>query len=465
MDPQTQKLIRRLQSGPYDATALDRIREELAMQREQLATSNDRETLRDVAALLDTWAQSARDNAVASVAYFEAGSIYEIELNAFEIAAQRYASSLSLNAANMETFRRLVPMLRKREAYDRLEAIIGEQARVLATADTVDPAIRLEVLREIAKMSADKTGNLDNAIQSYEDIVNLEPDLSDVIELARLRSNRGQSGDIERAADLYYTAGDVTGEPDGIEMVSKALDLNPSHADALALLERWIPQKEQAPKLRYRWAAFLEKAQPGPASDARRRALALAYETTGEYQKGLDCIAPLLKQGDAEAKEIHIKLRARLDLANKAPQPPSPAQPETVEKSSDKRSFKKTMLGYKVDATTPQPAKPLVATRQPISQTEREPLETSRTLLAPLDQFVPKPPRVAAAPIPSAPVIRQAPPPLSTQTHASVDSSEQPPLPLQFPTTTNKSPSLDSIPPDVTLLSKVVRRLRSSRIM
>ncbi|MBN1656438.1 MAG: AgmX/PglI C-terminal domain-containing protein [Deltaproteobacteria bacterium] len=404
MDPRIQKLIDRLRTGPYDVTAIGRVREELTIIRELVAASGDLDSLRQIVAMLDAWAQSARDRAASSLARFEAGNLCEGQLGDIEGAIQRYASSLDLNASNMEPFNRLVPLLRNQGNFERLETILDRQAKALAGVSTVQPSVRVEVLREIAKACLERNRNPEGAIRAYEEVVDLEPDLSDVKELARLLSIRGKAGDSERAADLYYTMGDVLGEPDGIEMVSKALDLNPGHEEALALLEQWTPPEERFRQLKYRWAAYLEKVRSGREADDRRRVLAQAYAEAGDFQKGIDCIAPLFHAGDAAAKEIHIKLRAGLDFASTASRPQPPLIPKTAEAApSGQRVIKKTMLGYKVEAPSPAAETPVAATGIPSEraasqpQANRFPLPSTTT-----DPNPPKPPPITALLVPSA---------------------------------------------------------------
>jgi outer membrane biosynthesis protein TonB len=408
MDPRIQIVVRRLQVGPYDVTAFSRIRDQLAALREGIAAAGDQETLKNIIALIDKWAQSTHDQNAASMAQFEAASLCEVELQDVESAVQRYVLSLKLNPGNVESFHRLVPLLRNQGDVKRLETILNQQQSALAGIDTVEPSVRVEVLREIAKVGAEKNRNLNGAIQALEEIVNLEPDLSDVKELARLRSVRGQTGDVERAADLFYTMGDVLGALEGMEMVSNALDLNPAHEEALGLLEQWTPQQEHFATLKYRWAAYLEKAPSGSAADERRLNLAQAYGASNEFQKGLDCIAPLFKRGDTAAKEIHIKLRAGLEVANKASQalrPSSPKQPLVASGTSSPRRMKRTMVGYKVDKPTGETGLPAAAPQPftpPTPQARRihhqPPGQTT-------DPSPPKPPAIAAVPVPASALI------------------------------------------------------------
>jgi len=428
MDPRIQLLIRRLQVGPYDVTAFGRIREQLSALREEIAASGDLETIKKIIELIDSWSESARDQTAASMAQFEAASLCEIEFQDIESAVQRYALSLELNPSNVESFQRLVPLLRERGDIEGLETILNQLLSALAAFDTGESSFRVEVLREIANLASDNNRNLDGAIQALEEIVDFEPDLSDVKELARLRSIRGQPGDVERAADLFYTVGDVLGAPDGLELVSKALDLNPSHEEALGTLEQWTPQKEHFTQLKYRWAAYLEKAPSGSAADERRRKLAQAYGESKEFKKGLDCIVPLVEQSDPAAKEIHIKLKAGLDVANRisqASQRASLKQSQVATKEPSPKRMKKTMVGYKVDAPSaesrlqpavPQqpvapaaPQQPLIPSipQQPVNPPvpQTQPIAQKPLVQTP-DPGSLKPPAIAAIPVPASALIR-----------------------------------------------------------
>jgi hypothetical protein len=89
-------------------------------------------------------------------------------------------------------------------------------------------------------------GDLDGAIEAYEQALNAEAELATVRQLAELFAMRGGPGDAQQAADLYCTLGDVLGNPEGIGMLEKALAQRPEHAAARALLDTYTGKKAKS---------------------------------------------------------------------------------------------------------------------------------------------------------------------------------------------------------------------------
>ncbi len=118
-----------------------------------------------------------------------------------------------------------------------------------------------------------EAGELDDAIEAYEQALEAEPDLDATRGLADLFAKRARPGDAEQAADLYYAVGDVLGDPEGLPILELALDQVPSHGEALSLLENLIPREQQAERLSARWAAFVAASSDKQAVAARRQLL------------------------------------------------------------------------------------------------------------------------------------------------------------------------------------------------
>ena len=352
MDSQTIKLISRLRSGPYDATALSRIREELVVVREQLAAKQERKTLTNLAELLEAWAKSTADRGAASLALYDAAQIAELDLKDDARAAQLYSASLELNAFNKESLDRLEPLLRRNGQYQQLDALLNFQLKALTDAGASGSSEYVQLLRSLAKLRSQDTGNTDGAIQAYEAALDIEPDLTDVTELASLYVSRGNQGDAARAADLYYTLGDILEEPDRIPMLEKALDLVPNHEGALALLEKTAPGADPAGtfKLKNRWIKYLELVPSGPDSDARRRSLAQAYAVEGRYEEALACITEQVKNNDEAARKIYVEIRSKTNLAEMTGADSSTGGAAGPVRAAGGRAVqpKKTLVGYRV---------------------------------------------------------------------------------------------------------------------
>jgi tetratricopeptide (TPR) repeat protein len=259
-----------------------------------------------------------------------------------------------------------------------LETVLDAQAKTFATMKDL-PAVRAKVFRSLGRIRAENTNDIDGAIAAYESVLDAEPEVTDVRELAGLYVLRGKEGDAARAADLYFTVGDITEGTDQISILEKALDLVPTHDGALTLLEKIIPQEEQGKRLHPHWAAYVEKAPTGPNGDARRLLLAQAYGEQGRYQEALAYIAELVRKRDEAANKLHVDLSAKMSLAEKARSSGSPrgstssvpSAPKVPSSSphvtSSSPVTKKTLVGYKLSEVSDNAPPPAGAVQIPES--------------------------------------------------------------------------------------------------
>jgi tetratricopeptide (TPR) repeat protein len=366
MDQHTTKVINRLRSGPYDATAFKRIREELTLSREQLVAQRQQKTLAEMVDLLASWARSATDGAVASRALYEAASIAEVELKTEERAAQLYALSLESDCFNYDALDRLEQLLMAQKQYRRLETALEGQGKALLQAGEPTSAVRARVFRSLGKLRVDTANNIDGAIEAFERVLDAEPELSDVRYLAGLYESRRKPGDAARSADLYFTLGDITEGPERVAILEKSLALSPTHDGALALLEKTIEPREQGRRLQGLWAAYVEKAPPGPSSDARRRLLAQAYCEEGRYPEALAYLDELVKKGDSQAQRLYGEISAMTGgaaqgRASSGPVPASSRPSTKPPRGRVAKNPKKTLVGYKVSDLSGNVAPPLGA--------------------------------------------------------------------------------------------------------
>jgi hypothetical protein len=200
MDPQTLELLRSLQSGPYDEPAWKNYRGMLRTQRRVLRAQQDLSTLSDLVQLLDTWAQNCGSPRVAAEVLREAADVAERDLSQAAASAD----------------------LRKRAV------AIGHAESLGAGTTHTSTGMR----RKDSK-------DLNEAIAQYERALDDDADMETVYHLAELYSQRGDPGDAQQAADLYYTLGDVLGHPAGLPMLQRALEHVPDHADARRLLAQY----------------------------------------------------------------------------------------------------------------------------------------------------------------------------------------------------------------------------------
>jgi tetratricopeptide (TPR) repeat protein len=202
MDPKTLELLRDLQADVHDEASFKRIRDLLRGQRRGLVNAHDQTTLGELSELLEAWAEAAETAPLRASALREAADILQRDLHRPERANE----------------------LRRRAQEAIAEA---EQGRVGAASYVA------LAQRRVA------SGELDGAIDAYERALAIEADPQVVRSLAELYVRRSGPEDAPQAADLYYTLGDVLGNPDGIVMLERALTQVPDHAEARALLEQY----------------------------------------------------------------------------------------------------------------------------------------------------------------------------------------------------------------------------------
>jgi hypothetical protein len=242
MDPQTLELLRSLQSGPYDEPAWKNYRTMLRTQRRVLRAQQDLSTLSDLVQLLDTWAQNCESPRIAAEVLREAADVAERDLSKAMIAAD----------------------LRKRAV-----AIGHAESRAAGIKQTSTAMRRKD------------SNDLEDAIAQYERALDDDADMETVYHLAELYSQRGDPGDAQQAADLYYTLGDVLGHPAGLPMLQRALEHVPDHAEARKLLAQYEGAQQPAkpqPSVTRREAA-IDELGPAPIIHSAPSAATLRART------------------------------------------------------------------------------------------------------------------------------------------------------------------------------------------
>ena len=331
MDPKTLELIRILQAGPYDNSAFQRIQQLLPDVRDRLRASGDRESLAEVTELLQQWAGSAVDPAAASLALYEGGELAEQMLGDPTRAAEMFSQSVAADPRNLEAMQCAERSFTHLGQFRQLEAMLSGQAFALAARPEAEPEIRAAVFRSLGSVQAERTGNVDGAIDAFEQALDAEADVAVVATLAQLYAGRNRDDDAWRAADLYCTLGEVSEDEQSVAYLEQALNLAPDHEQALDGLEELVPEAERPARLGGRWTAFVTAAPDGPGTDARRRALAQAFMEEERYAEALQWISPLAAKGDTAAESIREGLHRLM-----GGDPASVQPPESVRSDQDK---------------------------------------------------------------------------------------------------------------------------------
>jgi len=229
MDSLTHALFRCLQHGPFDESGLKRIRGLLRTQRRVLRAQKDQTTLGDVVQLLQQWADASTEPQLAANALAEAAEIAEMELRQPVLA-----NELRTKAGAQ----RSMPPRGPSAASDH--AALGEERAV--------------------------TGDVNGAIEAYEQALNEVADMDIARRLAELYVRRAGPGDATQAADLFFTLGDVLGNPEGIPMLERALEQDPGHSEARTLLEQYSIARASQVAAASRASARASDPQPSRAS-------------------------------------------------------------------------------------------------------------------------------------------------------------------------------------------------------
>ena len=307
MEQQTLDLLRALQSKERDAGALSRIQALLASERSKLVASDDRATLADVSEMLEEWADTAAP-ALGAQAVAHAAVIADQDLQQAERAVQLYVLALEREPAAEEPLAQLIALLRSAREHERLETILSIHAKTLAQ---VDPERAALVLVKLAQQRKQR-GDLDAAIETAEQALDLAAGAEVIRALADLYAERGTNNDAEQAAELYCTLGEALGESEGIALLERALVLAPSHDAALDLLESYVSPEAQQKQLKPRWTKYIERSDNEEGIDKRRLLLARAHAADGAYREALICLGPLIEKGDSEATRLQAAFLANL---------------------------------------------------------------------------------------------------------------------------------------------------------
>ena len=338
MDPLTLELFRCLQSEPYDESGLQRIRGLLSKQRRALAGQGDVAMLGEIVHLLEDWALAAADARVGVRALQDAASIAERELKDPALAVRLRATGRTAIAA--ASGREAISAARAREAIPA-----SRDAKAAAGVPKLKPAPRA---RDAQPASGERAaepnasgaaahvaqarkcqaaGDIDGAIEAYEQALNVEAELATVRQLADLFAQRAGTGDAQQAADLYCTLGELLGKPEGVAMLERALAQCPQHK-AAQHVARYVHRQSRSPRNVARCSTRPARALPSKRRYKRRqRSSSGAVDRSAVLQaagSGELCLA------ERRSRSLRCRRSHRSCSAKRSPKPSPERRPSAL---------------------------------------------------------------------------------------------------------------------------------------
>lgn len=247
--------------------------------------------------------------------------------------------ALGLHADKWGTLDQLESLLGASGQLRRLPTLIEQQLGLLA-ADPQQLSETITLTRRLAAVLED-LGDRNRAITAYQNAVQLEPDeLGLKSKLAGLLSQRGQPGDSQVAADLYYRLALASEGATEIAYLETALDRDATHVEALSRLEQIVGPAGRG-RLIPRWRAFVAD-NTGPEVDRRLQWLQEARNSRSTAPNA------------AFLSDPPPMPEAAVQGLSSAPLP-RPSAPQRIPRPATDRGPQPTALGH---AFRPQPVPP-----------------------------------------------------------------------------------------------------------
>ncbi|MFO0691926.1 MAG: hypothetical protein U0230_00070 [Polyangiales bacterium] len=244
--------------------------------------------------------------------HFRLGELFEHTLQRPDRAVASYRTAFELDPDHVPA------IYAAREIYRR-------SGNLKAAASLFEAEVRAEpdkkrkvaLLRELAHLRAEGLSDRDGAIRSLETALTFVPsDIEVLHELATQHHHRAAAAatpeqaqpDLERAADLMVRIAQGSASEHALTFCEAALDLDPSHEEALALYEFLAHENGCEDRLAVRWVAFLARVPTGPSANPRRVRLADAYAAAGQLDDAILCLEPLLASEEPVAADALARL-------------------------------------------------------------------------------------------------------------------------------------------------------------
>jgi tetratricopeptide (TPR) repeat protein len=175
-----------------------------------------------------------------------------------------------------------------------------------------DP-VRKAVLCRAAATLRLQEGDMEGAAAALRSALGLVPeDLSVMHELSSVLLKKAEQdgspdqalADRQLAAELLFQLAQRADEQYAQPYLVAALDADPGHAGALALLEQYDASTGDTESIALRWIHFLQVVPSHPFGARVRIKLAQVYAAAGQLQDAIQSVEPLFHQGDVEAAKL-----------------------------------------------------------------------------------------------------------------------------------------------------------------
>lgn len=243
-----------------------------------------------------------------------AANVYDISLGRPAEAEELHKRVLAADTADEAAFVSLKELYTNQERWDDLQALY--RTRIDAT---VDAEQKVELLRQVCFVFEEILDDPERAIQGYEELLTLEPDLDSArraLDKLYRRTNRHRQlleilgydldrAEGQKAVELAYEIGTLhesrLGELErSVDFYERVLETNPSHMKTVEALERLLEE----PKTRHRVARILEPIhERTQAWQKLARDLDIELEVTDDRGSRIDLLTRLARLFDDRIRD------------------------------------------------------------------------------------------------------------------------------------------------------------------
>lgn len=223
MKSKSNQLLRRIVSTPRSHRGVDELFKLVQSERHPLPEQGDR---RDLLLLLESivgWAEGAATSVQVRV-LAEAAEVLASDLGHREGPEEMYLRALSLAPADFSLSDRARRLMHCPFSPEVVERIFARQATLLDVAQ-MPPAVVAIGFCRLGELRADLT-MLDASIQAFERALEIAPNLTALLGLAKQLERRKGPGDLGDAAELYRLAAELSEAEQGKMWLERAKELS-----------------------------------------------------------------------------------------------------------------------------------------------------------------------------------------------------------------------------------------------